>query len=292
MGIVLNWPDQSGQKLDAIEVYRGGSKISSSNPGSPIATLAGNAVTYEDQTVKNKNLYYYRIAAVKGGERAWGDNQLAAYFAETGPGRATVLRGDWNAGLMDTLIPADFSTMASIKSKIPGMAAMTIGEPTAWYKFVYKGKVLFFPNVANISATWASLYNAGLVYGTDDFGQTPTGSYGSVKQRTIVNINSLEYIVRLPRLSTIPLSQYLTATDDTIGGEFRDTFARLMLTTTTVNGQRTRLGDNTTGLLTLGPHLAAAGSCGAILAANQEVLSNGGLTTNCSHMLILELVMP
>lgn len=296
MGIKLKWGDVSAQALDAIEIYRATTPISSSNPGSPLVTLAGTAQNYEDNTITNKSLYYYRVAAKKGTERAWGDNLLAGYYAETGPGRSTPLRGDWDVGLMDLVPAANFITNAQLRAKVPALAALTVSnEPTNWYKFFRKGKVLFIPDTTIVSANWNQLYNAGLMYGTDDVGVKPSGvAAGTVNQKTVVNINGLNYILRCPRLSPLGFDQFITTQAQTEGSEWRDTMGRCLLAgMETQPNQKTRLYDATAIPLVFSPHYTAASAVlrtGA--AAAPETLNSIALTAGQAVAMVLELIMP
>lgn len=295
MGIKLKWDDQTFQSPDAIEIYRSTNKIDSTNPGTPLATLAASATAYEDVTVVNKNTYYYRIAVKKGTDIAWSDNILAGYYSETGPGNSMPLRGDWQSCLMDFVPPANFITMAALKAKLPAIAGFTTAEPSMWYKFFRNGKVLFIPNVAVINATWVQLYNAGLVYGTNDTGPRPAGvAAGTVNQYTTVDINGLRYLVRCPRMSNLPFNQLVTAQADTVGSEWRDTMARcLAYGVETQPEQKTRLYDDSNVPLAYSPHYTTTTTILRTASATQPETWNSlsGLTAQ-SVALVLELVMP
>lgn len=294
MGIKMKWDSQAGQNLDAIEIYRSNNPIDSSAPGAPLVTLAGTATEYEDTTVRNKNLYYYRIAGKKGTERGWGENQLTGYFSETGPGRTTPLRGDWNAGMMDVIPQADLITMADFFAKLPqlakyGAVANTI---TSWYKVCYKGKVLFVPSSALTNMSWNELYTEKAIFGEVSTNQLPNGSLASGK--LTVEINGLTYIVRCPRLSPLAYSNYITTQDQTLGSEWRDVMSRLVTASAEPQpGAKSRLFDLPNGpFIVLGGHLQNTASCVAMLPAAPGALSYGGTTQRYAIGLILELVMP
>lgn len=281
MGVQLNWDDQSDQNLDKIEIYRSANKADTQKPESLLATLPGTAMEYEDNAVQSKNLYYYRLAAVKGNEVAWGEPQLAGYFSETGPGRAVPFRGDWNAGFMDRLPVANFITGPDLRTKVPELSAMgTVWNPNNWYKMVHKGKVIFMPDSNIVSASWNELYNAGLAFGEDGFGQLPTGAAGSKNQKYVININGLEYIVRLPRLSPLPTTQYLTTVDQMVGSEWKDCISRLVVTS--VNNDATAR-----------TRLASATHVAIVPASNSEKPGNPvAIGTRMTTPLVLELIMP
>ncbi|QQO90645.1 hypothetical protein pEaSNUABM42_00161 [Erwinia phage pEa_SNUABM_42] len=294
MGVKISWDSQAGKGLDAVEVYRSKTKIDPQNPGTPLATLDPSLTSYEDFTAVNKNLYYYCLAAKKGSERSFGTNQLTAYFSETGPGNATLARGSWNAGFMDRVPSASFITGNDLAAKLTGLVYTgNPGQPANWFKFAYKGKILFFPDVALFTASWSRFYDAGMVFGTDDFGKTPSGVPGSVNQKRIVEINGLQYIARLAKLSDIDLGKYLTVQDDTIASEYRSTLTRMLRATVeTQAGALRRFGDMTSLPLMLGQHLYSATQAAFAQAAAPATLGVTAITTAVSTAIVLELIMP
>ncbi|MGL5397353.1 MAG: hypothetical protein ACRDBQ_19050 [Shewanella sp.] len=230
MGIKLNWKLVPGQTLDSIEIYRGDKPIDRGNPGTPLATVAGNATEYEDMTVKNKHMYYYCIAGVKGNERAWGENQQAGYFSETGPGNHAPIRGNWLSGFMDTLSGSQFITGVSLGEKIPKLVGLNgLSTLNKWYKVVHNGKILFVSsNFMYSTPSWT--YDNGLMYGTKGFGkQWPHGYDGAVDQLTTVEIDGLTYIVRIARLDADSNLGYLAdkGVSGIAGSEWQECIGRL-----------------------------------------------------------------
>lgn len=294
MGVKISWDSQAGKGLDAIEVYRSKTKIDPQNPGSPLATLDPSLTSYEDFTAVNKNLYYYCLAAKKGSERSFGTSQLTGYFSETGPGNSTIARGSWNSGFMDRVPSASFITGTDLAAKLTGLVySGNPGSPNNWFKFAYKGRVLFFPDAAMFNTTWNRFYDAGMVFGTDDFGKTPAGVPGSVNQKRVVEINGLQYIARLAKLSEIGLDKYLTVQDDTIASEYRSTLTRLVRATIeTQAGALRRLGDGTSLPIMLGQHMYSATQAAYAPAGSPATLSAIAVTTNIATAIVLELIMP
>lgn len=295
MGVKLNWDDQSDQNLDRIEVYRSASKSDLQDSKNLLTSLPGTATSYEDMTVKSKNLYYYRIAAVKGTEYAWGEPQLTGYFSETGPGRATPLRGDWNAGLMDRIPIANFISGPDLRLKAPELAAMGgTQNPNNWYKMAYKGKVLYVPDSNIVAANWNELYNAGMLFGEDGVGQLPTGAAGTKNQRYVININGLEYILRAPRLSALPTTDYITTTAQLVGSEWKDCLSRLIISSVNNDATaRTRLYDQASSWGSLGPHRASATAAAYVAGTNSEIIGTPTpIATRQWLPMVLELIMP
>lgn len=198
---------------------------------------------------------------------------------------------------MDRVPVANFITGPDLRLKAPELATFgTAWNMNNWYKMVHKGKIIFVPDTHIVSASWNELYNAGMVFGTDDVGQLPAGPAGSKKQRYVININGLEYILRLPRLSALPTTQYLTNTAGMVGSEWKDCISRLVVANVNKDATaRTRLYDQSTSWSALGPHLIAAtgSNVSRVDTTNSEILGAGvAQATRFNCMLVLELIMP
>lgn len=185
--------------------------------GAPVASVAPTETTWTDTAVENYNVYHYRIEVTDGVNRTLSENQMVGYYPDSGPGNNTVRRGDWVSGWMDELTTDQFISGADLLQLITALG-LTLTAPvpnniTAWNKVVYRGKVLMVPNNHLGQVSWISLYNAGLVYGTNDGGTRPSvsGISADVNQRRTVQIRGNTYIVRTLRGATEPTSQYLTS---------------------------------------------------------------------------------
>lgn len=207
-------------------------------------TLSPSATTYTDTTVPANTTRYYMVKATKAGlDDMFSQCMLYGNFAKTGPGSNTVLRGDWNAGLMDILTPAQMFTVTGLKSAL-GLAgfggSVADSVVTAWYKFVYKGKILFIPNAPLSNASvlrWPDLYNNGLIYGVDGTGSVPFDLVAAalspavaapVNQKRVVTVGSDSFLVRAPRLSTQPTNEFAASDKSTfVGSEWWETMARV-----------------------------------------------------------------
>lgn len=298
MGIKLNWDDQSDQALDAIEVYRSLTPIDENSPGTPVATLAGSARSYDDTDVKVGNTYYYRVAVVKGTSRSFGAQQTMGYFSNLGPGPQKILRGDWVRGYFGEIPNAEWVPATDVVDKIKAQLRSLVGlsfnatSPT-WYKFVYKGKILYFPsNNFIVSTNWQNAYNAGFVFGVDGPGALPTGAPGAVNQKVVIEIGGYQFLVRSARLSDIPTTQYLTQAADFNTGEWKSTFARLRadaasLTDPTIMPRFTDYA-NIAG--TASAHLADSGNVAFINPTAPEVLTKVATNSSIGWMIVLELL--
>jgi hypothetical protein len=77
-----------------------------------------------------------------------------------------------------------------------------VDTATNWGKFVYKGKILFFPDaVMMTSQNWRAFYMAGLVYGNEPQANWPSyvkTTYGVVPQGVTVQRGDHQFVVRMP----------------------------------------------------------------------------------------------
>ncbi|HHS7556198.1 TPA: hypothetical protein ACTPQ1_004488, partial [Salmonella enterica] len=204
MSIVLNWGQQPGQTLDSIEIYRyAGPRqtVNPNSPGTPIATLPGNATSYEDTTTTAYATYQYRIVSVKGTDKVMGMPIVQGDFPMTGPGPQELIRGDWYRGYFGTLRNTEFILSAAELNGLIGFSAWN-ATPALYHKFVYKGRILFIPDGYTMAGTsWNTQYQQGLMWGTNDAGlRIPYGLSG-VNQRKTFNKNGYEYVLRLPRMA-------------------------------------------------------------------------------------------
>lgn len=229
MPITLNFAQRKPQALDNIEIYRktpGNATIDVNAPGAPLATLPGDATSYEDNAVENNTTYRYWIAAVKDGERVFNTPTAQGFFLDTGPGPQKLLYGDWHAGYFGTVTPAELFTNAELNSLVVNIFSYAV---SAWHKFIYKNRILFMSDNAIINSTPQQIYNQGMMYGQDGNGCVPSWATARNQRRTVEK-NGYEYVVRLPYLFDY---KYWTAfvgsgnTELYLDGEWFNTFARL-----------------------------------------------------------------
>lgn len=92
----------------------------------------------------------------------------------SGPGNKQLVAGDkhngW-LGLIDTSLMPSLQSVAANAGLTVGIYSGNTNTPPFWLKAVINDKFIFVPNGPWVSPlNWAQLYNAGLVYGTDDAG--------------------------------------------------------------------------------------------------------------------------
>jgi hypothetical protein len=178
MAIKLDWKDLSLKGYTGVNIYRNAGKFDMSQalPAPLVANLAANTVTYTDTTAVKNTSYSYLIAGVKDGKVTGGVPFTAGNYNDTGPGPTTLARGDWFCGYFGEVSSADLFTTGDIKTQIPTTAGMTLNTISTWYKFIYNGKIIFTPGISIGTVSWFAVYAAGLIYGTDDNGNVPSGA--------------------------------------------------------------------------------------------------------------------
>lgn len=197
MLIRLLWTDRN-ESEDGTYVYRSTSPILVNELPDPYATLEAGVTKFDDTNVERGEVYYYRLGVFKG-EQLAVSNQITAHAVQrSGPGPQTLIEGDYEAGYFGKVSPVDLFNGYELVSAV-GLTGFNLQNtfPT-WFKFAYKGKILFIPmKPLGWNKTWNDLYHAGLVYGTDDNGPgflkgvTPTNQYKTVTK------NGDQFIVRL-----------------------------------------------------------------------------------------------
>lgn len=232
MSIRITWSNVNAAIADGIRVYRSTSPIDPNDLPAPLIMLAGDALGYEDTAVVNNTFYYYRFGFFKGDDELLSEEHYYGHFADTGPGPSTLLRGDWKRGYFGRVPITDMITAANLATAV-GYATGSANSDTNlthWLKFVFNQKILYIPNAyVRSSATFRSLYEAGLVYGTDDNGTYPAGASSALPNPTLqdkkVTIASRQYRVRLMTNSALPTDQYAATDAAFAGGEFIQLYA-------------------------------------------------------------------
>lgn len=295
MPITLNWSSQTDQSLSGIEIYRSEARIDELNPGEPLASLPGDAVTYADNTVVENKNYYYSVVAVKNGNRTFSTQRCIPFLSKTGPEPSNPLnRGFEDCRYIGNLTPAELIDATALKSLL-GAAGAMVGAITGWYKFLYKGKYLYFPNVF-ATATYTQLNQWGVLFGENDPAKLPSWAQGGVDHKRVITIGENEYIVRATRLSNIPFTEFLTAQDQTVDSEYRDTIARISRMTrapAAVPTEKPRFGELSTVLGTIGGHLNNATTpygMSNTVNAHELLVTYGTLTTAGQIIYVLELI--
>lgn len=238
MAITINWPASNGAVATAIRIYASTTKLDDDALGTPIATLPGNATSYTWSTPPTDNtVYYFRIAIDRGTDTWLGNNEPYGYFTSTGPGPQTPIRGDWELGYFGRVPTSSLLAPGALRTAL----GISFGSGTAdasityYNKFVRGGKILFYPADSIVTTlTFDQLYNAGLIYGTDDNGAYPAGAtLTPTNQKKIITIAGFNFLARAPKGSTLPTTTLVTtATADKEKSEWDETMGKVNLSST------------------------------------------------------------
>src|SRR5690554_107694 len=128
---------------------------------------------------------------------------VSVYYPNSGPGNKYLLAGDENAGYFGEVTSSELLTGEGLVAATNlSLTSVDNNTTLVWLKFFFQGKIIYYAkqNVQN-SMTWGTLYQAGLVYGTDGYGTYPYDT--GVEQYTTVEVNDADglhtLIIRLPR---------------------------------------------------------------------------------------------
>lgn len=204
MAIKLDWKDLSLKGYTTVNIYRaaGAFDVTQPLPTPLVSGLPANTVTYTDTTTAKNTSYNYLIAGVKDGKVTAGVPFTAGNYNDTGPGPSTLSRGDWFCGYFGEVTSTELFTIGDMKTQISAIAAMNLNTINTWYKFIYNGKILFTPAISIGTQSWFSIYAAGLIYGTDDNGNVPSGASPNPtpkNQMVRMTKGAWSFIVRAPK---------------------------------------------------------------------------------------------
>ncbi|MNK98615.1 hypothetical protein D3C87_1189840 [compost metagenome] len=101
-------------------------------------------------------------------------------------------------GYFGEMMTVDFIDIATLRTAIGMAVGNAVTTQPTWHKYVRKGKILIVPNrPLATTISWLQIYNAGLVYGTDDNGKGSLLPTPTVNQKRTVKIGPDTYLVRL-----------------------------------------------------------------------------------------------
>jgi hypothetical protein len=244
MSVKISWTAM-GSTPDTLTVFWADTAFTYANLPTNSVDIPPDSTSYTDSTIPAYTARFYMMRATKAGkDDLYSQCMSYGNYPKTGLGRNKVLRGNWEAGLMDVLTPAQVFTIAGLKTAL-GLATswggtVTESNLTAWFKFVRRGKILLIPSTPfsnNSVLRWSDIYNNGLMYGVDGPGDAPydlvTGGFAPaisapVNQKKVVTLGGENYLVRTPRLSTLPTNQTMPANKDSFpGGEWWELMCRM-----------------------------------------------------------------
>lgn len=175
---------------------------------------------------------------------------------ESGPGNKKLVAGDRTDGWFGLVSPeempstATIATLSGLSITLPQVATV----PLNWLKAVLDGKFVFYPTTPFNNLTLTAIYNAGVVYGTDDNGiNVPAGSSptNQFKVLTFTDKNSKTWCFKLRLINSVNPNNFTAVTTppqaNVEAGEMFKLYSHVMLgTPTPVDGVKwDTLGANT-----------------------------------------------
>lgn len=268
MSIRLKWMNRN-PKFDSITIYRDTKFIDLTALPPPLVVLTNKETEYLDTSAPRGTLVWYAFAIKEGTETVYSRSKPMVNIDYTGPGPQAIFTGDWNQGYFGKITAAELFTQLEVCSPfgISPLTAYTLN----WYKFAYRGKVLYIPDVIlSSSVGWNLLYTKGLVFGVD--GEGPTGHSNSPTNqfKTLVR-GTDQFLVRLPRLGTLP-SYGLTADQES---EYQSCVYGMAGTS--------RPGTATSPPMVALNNLANAGLVSPSGTVPMAEFQTGALNTGCAH---------
>lgn len=230
MSILINWTNPA-QPADGIQIYRSTAPFDSSNLPAVLATIPATDTEYEDTTNLLNVVYYYRVGRVIGSDLVLSKQLALSERTNLGLGPTALIRGDYDTGYFGTVTSDQLFTTASLSTELNFSVGTVIIASPKWHKFIHEGKIKFIPESAirfgNFS--WSSLYNNGLVYGSDDHGAY--GSLTPVLQNRRVSKDGYTYKVRCVKVhgkSSQILARQNQDKTSTPDSEYSELVTRLM----------------------------------------------------------------
>lgn len=179
-------------------VYRSETPIPDTPLPAPIGTIPKGGNQFVDTTAVYGKMYYYRFGTYLGSDVILTKNRALRVVApaDTGPGPQTLVAGDWRLGFFGWVSSAEFMGYSALATRY-GLTAAP-GD-AGWLKVAREGKVLFLAHgPVSLSVPYQTLYNKGLVYGTNDTGLcVPTGSTPTNQYIPFSPDGNFNYIPRL-----------------------------------------------------------------------------------------------
>lgn len=217
MAIKITWPSQVSNDIVEFKVYISETPINDSTV--PVATLSGTDTEYTYSSALDNKVYFIKVMGKnsKNEEFITGDYSFGT-FVSTGPGSQTLKFGNWTVGYFGRVPIADMITFADLRTAVGLDGIGTIGtNPLHYDKFILNGKILFFPVGGFLNGvTWGQLYSKGLIYGTNDNGNVPSGvSVTPVNQNKVITFKGFNFKVRTPVGSTLPTNQLAVVATNT-----------------------------------------------------------------------------
>ena len=158
MQITIKWTDHNTDE-EGTHLYKSESPIDPAQLPTPVTTFAPGVTEYVDTDVVRNGVYYYRLGVFKGEDFALSAEIMAKAVPYTGPGPQELLHGDMDCGFFGIIPEYEFFTTDELINKLGVTPAGTRYQSySEWFKFAYKGKILFIPRkVFYYGVNWLNL---------------------------------------------------------------------------------------------------------------------------------------
>lgn len=285
MGIKLDWNNPNAALTKEIKVYRSLSKITDLGLATLIATLSAAATTYTDTEAPLNTVAHYQLVFVGLDDQLYpcGSRPYGNFLNGTGPGAQDLMCGTWECGYFGTVpvgqiyTPDELRTALNTASISGVTAGVTNAQMTLWHKFVWEGKIVFYPQGYLIGGIrWSTIYNKGWMHGIDGPGPRPITSNvpAAIDQKVLLTKSGFTYRVRTPKGLNKPVDQVWTGAnnDEYLAGSEWDS----LLSASRLSGQTRPF--NTTGL----GHLQSI-STGTETTMWMSITQHAATTADVSH---------
>jgi hypothetical protein len=195
----LSWTNPNGATPITVNIYRGTAPLDRSNLSGALVSLTAGETTWTDNTALRGTTYYYVFETISATDRVVSPNYQIVTVPRRGAGPNVLQAGDYNYGYFGTISSASFINGPALKAAVNLGVGTIVSASPRWHKYARNGKVIFVPEGPLTAATvsWQALYNAGLVFGSNDNG--PYNAGANVNQNVQVTIGADTYRVRLMR---------------------------------------------------------------------------------------------
>lgn len=145
MAILLTW-SSSNEGATVIKIYRDSKPLEVGNLPEPIITLPGDAKQYIDNSAAGAATHHYLIEVTDGNERVFTRTPSVINLRTRGPGSPMLLQGDLDCGYYGTVKASELPPLSQAYGIPPHIEFNINYAPTEYYKFAWKGRVLYIAN--------------------------------------------------------------------------------------------------------------------------------------------------
>lgn len=242
---IIRWVDRNTDEVEQ-RIYRSESPIDPTNLPVPFDVVGPSIEEYEDETVEDDKIYYYRVSSVRGDglERVSDEISVDTEY-NLGPGSNELIGGSASAGFFGEVPVSELWSGNELASEIGYSDGSSHNSDEPWLKFIFNREIVYvakktyrFGGAAprNPSIIQKDGYNFSVNIMTDD------------------EWESLLYRVHEDDPSGDPWVNYTNA-DLNIGGNGRRSWAQ-------GSGRYWRGGDSITGSGTYGSSLSLNNTLG------------------------------